>query len=305
MNVCRRRHSSPGHDDTDLPSDAWTCNEASNEMVCGGSSVIGYPHTGSQKAHDKWCKIDIPPAAWNLKHCPETTSTPVKILTYNLFWWNLFDKHGGGQRSVGKLIARTAGEEQYDLMAFQEADHPLRVLHDAAASGLSGDYHVIAGGRAIAIAFRTSRWTLLAHGTEDVGEDSPRQYYGRRSLQWVRLQHRDGKVVFFGNHHGPLKVSEGGGCTGSATSMNIARVIANNAHYNDAIIVTGDFNARIFSSRITELAKRLVRVYTGLSMGGVDHFFSNCRYGARGRRLGYGDGTHKSDHEAISVNMVI
>merc|ERR1712194_521427 len=57
------------------------------------------------------------------------------------------------------------------------------------------------------------RWTKLASGHEDVGEDSPNQYYGKRSVVWGRFEHmKTGKTVFFVNHHGPLKVSEGGGC---------------------------------------------------------------------------------------------
>merc|ERR1712228_839536 len=89
------------------------------------------------------------------------------------------------------------------------------------------------------------KWTMLSHDSVDVGEDSREQYYGRRSAMWVRLRHNedDGKTVFFMNHHGPLKVSQGGGCTGSATAMNIMKVIAENAHTSDVIILVGDFNA--------------------------------------------------------------
>merc|ERR1712113_119606 len=114
-------------------------------------------------------------------------------------------------------------------------------------------------------------FSRLGSGAEDVGEDSRDQYYGKRGAQWVRLRHADGMTVFFINHHGPLRVSQGGGCTGSATAHNIMRVIADNAHTGDAIILVGDFNAEAGSSRIAELDKRLHRVYSGTSMGGVDH----------------------------------
>merc|ERR1719499_1932486 len=101
----------------------------------------------------------------------------------------------------------------------------------------------------------------MDHNSVDVGEDSRDQYYGKRSAMWVRLRNAEGKTVFFMNHHGPLRVSEGGGCTGSAAALNILKVIGENARAEDAIILTGDFNAQSFSSRIRELDRRLNRVF--------------------------------------------
>merc|ERR1712194_676336 len=116
----------------------------------------------------------------------------------------------------------------------------------------------------IAMAYLKTRWTKLASGHEDVGEDSPNQYYGKRSVVWGRFEHmKTGKTVFFVNHHGPLKVSEGGGCTGSATALHIMKVIAENAEVKDAIVLSGDFNAVASSSRIHELRRRCFGTYFG------------------------------------------
>lgn len=317
MRSCRRRYSSSGFGgETDQVSDPWKCNEVSNQMYCDADAVmhnvvdrvVGYPSQTSHqvKASGLWCQVSIPPPQWALKHCPFQANVArirVKALTYNLFWWRLFNQLGGGHRSVGKLIAKTSGHDQYDLMAFQECDDRWRVLNDAKLEGLSGDYEAIDGGRALAIAFRRSRWGLLASGVVDVGEDDSAQYYGRRGAHWVRLRHRDGRTIFFMNHHGPLPVSWGGGCTGSATSMNILREIATHAHTQDAIILTGDFNAEAHSSRIKQMDKHLHRVYSGTSMGGVDHFFSNCAEDVAGANLGKGVGEHGSDHDAIGVTF--
>merc|ERR1712151_60773 len=174
-----------------------------------------------------------------------------------------------------------------DIMGFQECDDRWRVVRDAGLD--SNEYEAIDGGRAIAIAYRKTAWTLLDHGSVDVGEDSRDQYYGKRSLMWVRLQNKvSGKTVFFANHHGPLRVSQGGGCTGSATAMNIMKVIAENAHSEDLIVLVGDFNAALGSSRINELERRLSRVHSGHFLGGIDHVFSNC--GAKGSGLTLGKG---------------
>jgi len=234
-----------------------------------------------------------------LKTCPTgmSGSTKVKVLTYNLFWWNLFDQRGGNGGSAGRLIAHTAGPEQYDLMGFQECDDVWRVMGDAWGNGLSGEYGAINGGRALAIAYRKSRYTLLSSGAEDVGEDAPEQWYGKRTAQWARFQHRDGSTVFFVNHHGPLPVSKNGGCAGSATAYNIMKLIAKNAYTGDVIILVGDFNAALGSSRIWTLDNFMHRVYSGTSHGGVDHIFSNCNAKVTAHNLGAGG----SDHDALSA----
>lgn len=218
-------------------------------------------------------------------------------MNYNLFWWNLFDKHGGKDRSAGKLIAQTSDPEEYDLMGFQECGDRERVLDDAKQEGLQGEFETYDGGRGIAMAWRKSKWTLLAKGAEDVGEDSSAQYYGKRAAQWARLRHVDGKVVFFVNHHGPLPVSSGGGCAGSAAALNILKLISGNAYAGDTIILVGDFNAREDSSRIQELDRRLKRVFSGTSMGGVDHFYTSSCGPVDAMDLGSGG----SDHHALSA----
>jgi len=316
--TCRRRHGTPGQADSDQPWDQWKCNEVTDQMVCSepepevearslpSLGKIGWPSDGPIKASDLWCKINVPAADWRLKTCPGDGALSVKMISYNLFWWNLFSRHDGGGKSAGKLIARTSGDDLYDFMGFQECDDRDRVMGEAESSGLHADYATIDGGRAIAMAYLKTRWTKLASGHEDVGEDSPNQYYGKRSVVWGRFEHqKTGKTVFFVNHHGPLKVSEGGGCTGSATALHIMKVIAENAEVKDAIVLSGDFNAVASSSRIQELSRRLNRVFTGHAIGGIDHIFTNCGEGASGHILGKGDGEYGSDHDAISAVLQI
>lgn len=309
MNQCRRRHSTRGFKDSDSSTDQWQCDEATNQMRCHAvSGPHGWPTDGPIKGEGLWCRINKPAPEWHLTNCPGDGSLSVKILTYNLFWWNLFSKYGGSDRSAGRLIARTSRDAPYDFMAFQECDDRGRIMDDARVSGLPGRYATVDGGRAIAIAYLQDRWRLLATGQADVGEDGPRQYYGNRSVAWARFQHiQEGKTVFLANHHGPLKVGESGGCAGSSTSLHIMKVIAENAYVEDAIILTGDFNARRTSTRIRELSKRLNRALSGWGppMFGIDHVFTNCGDNVKGKILGKGDGRHKSDHDAMSAVLQI
>lgn len=299
--------------DVDKAWSNWKCNEQTNQMECtpgasigsGIDSVVGWIGTGVKKAANLWCEVEVPPAGWNLKACPSSLqgATEVKVLSYNLFWWNLFKIHHGSDRSAGRLISRTGGQHHFDFMGFQECDDVWRVLRDAGLS--SSEYDAIDGGRAIAVAYRKTVWTLLEHDSVDVGEDSRQQYYGKRSAMWLRLRNAENKTVFFMNHHGPLKVSQGGGCTGSATALNIMKVIGTHAHANDLIVLVGDFNADLRSSRIRELERRLTRVHSGHFLGGIDHIFSNCGERGAGQTLAKGDGAHKSDHNALSATFRI
>eukprot|EP00929_Paragymnodinium_shiwhaense_P057836 TRINITY_DN2896_c0_g1_i5.p1 TRINITY_DN2896_c0_g1~~TRINITY_DN2896_c0_g1_i5.p1 ORF type:complete len:426 (+),score=61.34 TRINITY_DN2896_c0_g1_i5:92-1369(+) len=274
--------------------------------VCEGDDCpIGYPSSEQTSGRGQWCEIAKPPTTWSaLKTCPEATGElNVKVLAYNLFWWNLFGQRGGEDGRAGKKIATTSGPEEYDFIGFQECDSTDWVMGDAKRHGLSGDYGTLSGGRAIAIAYLKSRWTLLDSGVEDVGEDSRQQYYGKRSAHWGRFRNADGRTAFFANHHGPLPVSTSGGCAGSTTAYNILRMIAENAHPEDTVFLVGDFNAQPHSSRIQALDKFMHRVYTGSSHGGVDHIFSNCgkSHVTKTENLGSGG----SDHDAITASISI
>ena len=77
----------------------------------------------------------------------------VKVLTYNLFWWNLFGQRGGNGGSAGKLIKDAGSAAPFDLMGFQECDDVNRVLGDA---GLTDTFGTVSPGHAVAIAYRNT-----------------------------------------------------------------------------------------------------------------------------------------------------
>jgi len=243
-----------------------------------------------------WCTVGKPDPTWVLKQCDGAGDLQVKILSYNLFWWNLFGRRGGNGGSAGKLIRRNFDEDAYDFMALQEADDVRRVLRDA---GLDREYGFLAGS-GMGLAYRKSQWRVVSKGLQAVTEDRPEQYYGLRNVQWGRAVHRKtGRGVFFANHHGGLPLHTGGICGGEATAYKMLEVIAENAHSGDAIIFTGDFNAGVHTSEIKTLDKHIHRIFTGTAIGGIDHIYSNCGGSkvASARKLGTGG----SDHDAIEA----
>jgi len=208
-------------------------------------------------------------------------------MSYNLKWWDLFDRRGGNGGSAGRLIARNG---PFDIMGFQECDDVGRVLRDA---GLTNSHRALNGGHATAIAYRTAAWEEVASGRENVAEDRPEQHFGRRGAGWARLRHRaTGKVVFVMNHHGPLPVNTGGICGPEATAYNLLRLAGRRAAAGDVKLLLGDLNADRSSATQRALGRHLHRV----AHNWVDAIFASCE-GAGSRNLGRGG----SDHNAIEA----
>jgi len=195
----------------------------------------------------------------------------VKILTYNLWWWNLFIQRHGNHGSAGKLIAESGKPRPYDIMGFQECEDPGRVLRDA---GLEDQYEAFQGERSLCMAFHKGSWSLESRGHERVAEDQ-KGFFGERAVQWMRLRHHSGARVFFMNHHGPLPINTGGVCGGRSTAFNILRIIQDNAEPGDGIVLSGDFNANAASEEVQLLRQYLLHVYTGQFLAGIDNIFSN------------------------------
>lgn len=258
--------------------------------------VVGFRASEQFIGGNNWCRAEVPASDWNLQSCSggHQPRVRVKVLTYNLFWWNLFSLRGGNGRSSGRLLHDAGFPDPFDFMGFQECDDVSRVMADA---GLKGTYDTVQGSHALGMAFRREAWQLLAQGEEDVAEDGRALWYGFRAVQWMRLLDKaTGRKVFFVNHHGPLPLSSGGRCGGDATAFNMLRVIGEKAHVADAVIVVGDFNAVTASPVVATLAQRLARVFSGSAFGGVDHIFSCQGASVVGT---YNLGSGGSDHDAI------
>lgn len=282
----------------ECPEPCASAPDAPSGGVGAVPALPGWRPSGEVVGEGHWCKVGVPAPDWNLLTCYAAgPKTKVKVLSYNLFWWNLFGHRGGNGRSAGRLIARTGQPEPYDIMGFQECDDAWRILGDA---GLADEYGFVSKGMAIAIAYRRAHWSVLEHGMWEVAEDRPEQWYGKRAAQYARLRHKNGRVVFFVNHHGPLPVGTGGKCGGRATAYNLLRTIASNAHTGDQIIMVGDFNANAHTSAIQALDAKMHRVFSGVAIGGIDHIYSNCgdvQHVVSTRNLGAGG----SDHDALSA----
>jgi len=226
----------------------------------------------------------------------------VKVLSYNLFWWNLFGVQRTANGAPFRLIENSDKPMPYDLMAFQECEDGALVLRGAQ---LLDQYTLHTGlgtkTTAICVAFLTRSWEQLGEGSAVVAEDvAGPEHWGARAAQWVRLRHRGlGKTVFFMNHHGPTPVNSGGMCGGAVIANQLLSIIHANALPGDAVVLVGDFNACPGSATVNALLQQLRRVFGGTVDGGIDHIFANAgatRVVAE-KNLGGGG----SDHDALAV----
>lgn len=171
------------------------------------------------------------------------------IVTQNLFWWNLFDKHHGGN-----FFDVFKGYGPFDIMAFQECDNVNRIV---SGLGLSSTFTAYGPAHAVALAWSHVRFTELGRGYRDVGEDGKSQYYGKRGVVWARLRDNNsashGRTMLVMSHHGPLPVNTGGQGGGQEVANNIMKLISDERQNNEPVILMGDFNADSNSSTIKAL----------------------------------------------------
>ena len=247
----------------------------------------------------KWCAW---PNAGDLSAPAEGPPMSIKVLSYNLFWWSLYRVRQGEGDSAGNLIKAEIEEDRpFDVMGFQECESGLRVLEPV---GLLSIFEVLQGPHATCLAYRKGLWRHLANGSIDIGEDMRSHYYGRRGVQWVRLEHNTtGRKLLFMNHHGPLEINSGGSCGGLSMANNIIQVVQNESHAGDAVILVGDFNANSASLTIQALWSRMILLQSGTSFGGVDNIFGNMDASSVVSRKNLGSGG--SDHDAIAVTVAL
>lgn len=294
----RRRRRAP-HPETSRMAPGWIPMGRDGITGISGDAIGWEREPGTSFGTGLWCEAGAPAAGWSpgTTTCPERVGEPlrVKILTYNLFWWNLFGVRGGNGNSAGNLIHSSHEDDAFDFLGFQECDDVHHVLNVARLSGTFTGY---SPAQAIGIAW-SNEWRELAKGYVDVAEDSHLQWYGVRSAVYARLQHkRTGKIALLVNHHGPLPTHVPGGiCGPQATAYNILRLIGERAHKGDAVFLLGDFNAYEDAPTFSELQKYLHLAYKGHAFRGVDEFYTNCGEVLNTENLGTGG----SDHAALKV----
>eukprot|EP00450_Noctiluca_scintillans_P014325 CAMPEP_0194488834 /NCGR_PEP_ID=MMETSP0253-20130528/8611_1 /TAXON_ID=2966 /ORGANISM="Noctiluca scintillans" /LENGTH=360 /DNA_ID=CAMNT_0039329241 /DNA_START=24 /DNA_END=1106 /DNA_ORIENTATION=+ len=274
------------------------------------SGSLGWDDTGVRIGGRHWCNVATPPPEWSLAGCEllDVVGFQFSVLSYNLVG------HERETTAAGELLAGAHAREPLDLIGLQECQDLRAVLRHA---GLDQEFSVLVGRReiiirqhcmetlgcrALALAYRTSRWDVLDHGFSDVAEDKVTSLHGRRSVLWARFRDKTlGQTVFFMDYHGPLPVNSGGLCGGHATAFNLLKVAGHYAHRQDAVVLAGDFNADATSHTVTDLSRYFDAVHTDRPSTSLDHFFATCSRVVKVEDLS----VNGSDQDALRVTLSV
>jgi len=194
-------------------------------------------------------------------------ASELSVLSFNLFWWNLF-----GVRDGGNLTTVMKERGPFDMMGLQECEDLRRILRESGNNCFNGY-----GGDTVYSAWDPRRYKALSKGKAAVAHDRADEDYGLRYLEWVRLRDdSSGRVVFFANHHGPLPRNTGGKYGGKSVASNIMKQINENSEPTDTIILVGDFNTSPSSETSRELQKSLTLVASvTANFDNADHVYTN------------------------------
>lgn len=245
------------------------------------------------------CREGELPSVFDHSSASGAAPLDVSVMSYNLYWWVLFDKGKPGDQKPYKetngntgteLIAQSTKDHDFDAIGFQECGDEKWLLNH---SRLSDRYGVFRD-RACCMAYQKQRWSLLSKGVYYVAIDD----FGPRPAQWMRLKHKKtGQIMFVMNHHGPVPIDSGGRCGSASTAYLLLRTVARNALQGDAVVMLGDFNAFEGKPLFQMLSQRLHKAI-GVA---EDAVFTNMGPGAVASAEDLGKGG--SDHSALGVTL--
>jgi endonuclease/exonuclease/phosphatase family metal-dependent hydrolase len=158
----------------------------------------------------------------------------VKVVSYNIYWWNAFGQNPANGRKITDNIRYTL---RPDVLGLQECDSPSLIQSRtgyARASTFSGSQGVMV---------RPGLFTVGDEGSRDIGATGK---WGPRYVTWAQLTHRQsGRTFWHFNTHWCVHSGNGQKCsadkryTGARNMLRVVRERAGGA----PVIITGDFNA--------------------------------------------------------------
>lgn len=265
-------------------------NGMSEEGACGAVCGSEFPSVCGQQCNPNQCRGDGG-GGGSSGGSGGSSGGALTVVTQNLFWWNLFNQHHGGNffnvyKSQGLL----------DIYLFQECDDVNRVKNGLGFSNMQTKQL----GSGLAIAWNGSRFTKLNHGIELVGHDMiTRTWSPDRYLAWVRLRDRSsGKIILVANHHGPLDINTGGKFGPQDVANKIDGVINRAKGSGDLVILGGDMNADAGSQTTRSLTGKGYKRHGG---DWVDHIFTQSGFTSSTQTtIIHGSG---SDHRGVKTRF--
>lgn len=184
--------------------------------------------------YKKSCDGNTPPVPKPTSPAPSTGPVKIKVVSYNLYWWNAFrDNPWKGS----KISSNIKNNLRPDVLGLQECDSPDTIQSRTGlkpASKFSGAQGVMV---------KPGLFTVGDSGSQDIGATGK---WGTRFVTWAHLTHTgSGRSFWHFNTHWCVHSGNGRTCSASKRyrgAKNMLKIIREKAG-NDPVVVTGDFNA--------------------------------------------------------------
>jgi len=197
------------------------------------SSVSGTCKTYYKKPCD-----GAPPSAVPAPTPAGSSSGPtIRVVSYNLFWWNAFDQNAWKSDDIVKNIKDTL---RADTLGLQECDRPDTIKTRTGYEAVSP----FKGAQGVVV--KPGLFSVEQQGSADIGATGK---WGPRYVTWAKLTHlSSGRSFFHFNSHWCVHSGKGHTCNSQVRhtgAKNMLKVIREQAGTSAPVLITGDFNADI------------------------------------------------------------
>lgn len=161
----------------------------------------------------------------------------VKVVSYNLYWWNAFGLKENGWKRDG-ILQNIKSELRPDTIGFQECDSP-ELLTGRTGLEVASKF---AGAQGIMV--KPKKFRILMAGSRDLEATGK---WGTRYMTWAKLEDRNERRFWHFNTHWCVHSNASHVCD-EETRYRGAKTMVKAIHElvgSEPVIVTGDFNAEM------------------------------------------------------------
>lgn len=222
---------------------------------------------------------------------PSRRGPSIKVVSYNLFWWNAFKQN---PEKSGSIVANIKNM-QADALGLQECNDPGTIT--SRTGNMYGAVSPFKDNQGVMV--KPGLFTVEAQGSRDL---QARGKWGARYVTWVKLRHApSGRSMFLFNTHWCVHSGNGYTCDSGVRhtgAKNMLRAIREVAGTSSPVVITGDFNAGMGEPGPREL---LQNGFALAKHSGVDAiFYSQGHWSVV--RASAGDAAN-SDHRPVIVEL--
>jgi len=228
---CKRGCSESGECQSASFCPGWNGCWLKDRSFSGGEAVK--THGDCKTFYKKPCDGGATPAPRPTPP-PSTGGPKIKVVSYNLFWWNAFGQNPWKGEQVTKNIKNKLGA---DVLGLQECDSTGLIESRTGYSRASK----FSGAQGVMV--KPGLFTVGDHGSRDIGATGK---WGPRYVTWAQLTHmQSGRTFWHFNTHWCVHSGNGRTCSADKRytgAKNMLKVIREKAG-DSPVIITGDFNA--------------------------------------------------------------